>query len=195
MYNIMDDEKNEWNDDVENLLSRYSDEAMVLEKLNRLEYYKQKKRNNCFKLPIIIFSALSGSIQLLSKQFPSIEQHIITGTASLSIFTSILGSISAYLKLEERTGLHKRLNILWQTFHNKLKHILSLERGKRPPAKDCIEETINEYDRLIELSPIISKEITNTLKKKMKKSLPTDSDFRTPNYINGWSHTLPYNTV
>ena len=87
-----------WDASVETLLQKYCDEAQVREGLHRRSYYKYKRLTTCFSLPVICLSALSGSFQFLSKGYPEIEQYIVTGTASISIFTSIISAVAAYLK-------------------------------------------------------------------------------------------------
>ena len=83
-----------WDESVESLLQKYSDEAQTRESLHRKSYYSYKRLTTCFSLPIIVLSALSGSFQFLSKGYPDIEQYIVTGTASLSILTSVLAAVS-----------------------------------------------------------------------------------------------------
>ena len=196
----MEDEKDfednedefDWNEDVEQLLSRYADESQIREKLHREGFYKQQKRSRCFALPIIILSSLSGSVQLLSSQFPLIEQHIIIGTATLSIFTSILGAVSAYLKLDERKSQNLQAEMSWQNFHNKIIHTLGLSRHKRPECKEFIQSIHQEYDRLFEISPMLGKDITTNVKRILKSALPDDTKFIVPNYFNGFHHSRVY---
>ena len=89
----------QWTTPLEQLLSKYCDEAQVRHSLHRKAYYSYKKLLSCFQIPLICGSMLSGSLQFLSKSFPDIEHHIVTGTASLSILVSIGGAIMSYLKL------------------------------------------------------------------------------------------------
>ena len=77
-------------------------------------------------MPIIVLSALSGSLQFLSKGYPAVEQHIVTGTASLSILTAILSATASYLKIGESMSKHETSSNAWLLFHNELKHQLVL---------------------------------------------------------------------
>jgi hypothetical protein len=189
----MDDEDAfEWGEDIEDLLSKYCVEAMIREKMHRLSFYKQRSRSRCYALPIIILSTLSGSVQLLSSQFPLIEQHIIIGTATISIFTAILGSISAYLKLDEKKAKNLESQMTWQNFHNKIAHVLGLAPHKRPVAKEFLTKIHQDYDRLFEISPICSADIT----KKVKSVLGNVGDhFVIPNYLNGFTAPLIFGRV
>ena len=180
----------EWCASCEELMSRYCDEASVREKLHRASFYKFSCRNKFFQLPIIICSALSGSIQLLSKQFPDVEGAIITGTATLSIFTSILGSLHAYLKYGAQVSAHEAAEVSWQSFHNRIKHCLSLRRDLRPDQQEFTAEIHTAYERLFEISPILDQTIINQIKKSIENA--SDNEFRVPNYLNGLTHTEPF---
>jgi len=179
-----------WDDSVELLLQKYCDEAQTRMSLHRRSYYSYKKLTTCFNLPIIVFSCLSGSFQFLSKGYPDIEQHIVTGTASLSILTAIISAVSSYLKLGESTSKHEQSANAWLLFHNELKHQLSLRRDKRLDSEEFLVSCKSQYDRLFELSPICSRQTIRAIKKKIKKN--ATEEFVTPTYLNGFRHTEVY---
>lgn len=181
-----------WDDSVERLLQKYCDEAQTREALHRRSYYSYKKLTTCFSLPIIVLSALSGSFQFLSKGYPNIEQYIVTGTASVSILTSIISAVAAYLKLGESTSKHEQSANAWLLFHNELKHQLSLRRDKRQDAIEFLQTTKTSYDRLFELSPLCSSDMIHAIRKKIEAHA-TD-EFVTPTYLNGFRHTCVYRT-
>ena len=182
--------KMSWDESVERLLQKYCDEAQTREALHRRSYYSYKSLTTCFNLPIIVLSALSGSFQFLSKGYPEIEQYIVTCTASLSIFTSVLSAVAAYLKLGESKAAHEQAANQWLLFHNEVKHQLSLHRSKRAEATEFLQTCKTQYDRLFELSPICSSDMIIAIKKKIKAHA-TD-EFETPTYLNGFRHTEVY---
>lgn len=179
-----------WDDSVERLLQKYCDEAQTREALHRKSYYKFKRLTTCFSLPVIVLSCLSGSFQFLSKGYPEIEQHIVTGTASLSILTAIISAVASYLKLGESTSKHEQSANAWLLFHNEVKHQLSLHRDKRQGADEFLKDCKTQYDRMFELSPICSSDMITAIKKKIKANA-TDQ-FVTPTYLNGFRHTEVY---
>ncbi len=160
-----------WDDSVERLLQKYCDEAQTREALHRRSYYSYKKLTTCFSLPIIVLSALSGSFQFLSKGYPSIEQYIVTATASVSILTSIVSAVAAYLKLGESKSKHEQSANAWLLFHNELKHQLSLRRDKRQDAAEFLQTAKTSYDRLFELSPICSSNMIIAIRMRPTNSL------------------------
>ena len=176
-----------WHESVEQLLQKYADEGQVREQLHRAAFYHYKKVQSCFQLPIIILSAISGSLQFLSKSFPEYESTIITATASLSIGTSIISSVMTYLKLGESKQSNEQAQIEWMNFYNHVRYQLSLARELRDDPKTFLEEVKQNYQRLYEISPMVSKQFITKIKRKVKKSA-TDQ-FCIPMYLNGFHHT------
>ena len=179
-----------WNHSVERLLAKYCDEAQTREALHRRSYYRFKKLTTCFNLPVIVLSCLSGSLQFLSKGYPSIENYIVTGTASLSILTAIISAVASYLKLGESASRHEQSANAWLLFHNEMKHQLLLSRDKRQDADEFIQVCKTQYDRLFELSPICSSNMIKAIKTKIKNN--ATGPFETPSYLNGFRHTEVY---
>ena len=176
----------EWSDALESLLAKYCDESQVREALHRKAYYSYKKLLSWFQIPLIIGSALSGSLQFLSKSFPEIEGHLITGTASLSIVVSVVSAIMSYLKLGETMSKNEISLVEWQNFHNTLQHQLSLPRRDRLEPEEFMKWVKSQYDRLFEISPVCNQKFITATKKKIRKIGSTK--FQIPNYLNGFEH-------
>jgi hypothetical protein len=175
---------------VESLLQKYCDEAQTREALHRRAFYNYKKLTTCFQLPIIILSALSGSMAFLSKGYPEIEEYIVTGTASVSICVSIISAVASYLKLGETKSKHETSQVAWQAFHNTIKHEIALRRDLRQDPNEFIQEVKATYQRLFEISPICNAKLIKHIKKKIE-SHATD-EFQVPTYLNGFRHSEVY---
>ena len=176
-----------WHASVERLAAKYCDEAQVREALHRRAFYWFKRTLSCFQIPIIILSAASGSIQFLSQSYPDIEDQIITGTATISIIVSIVTAVMTYLKLGEQKSKHEIAQIAWQSFHNTVAHQLHLSRELREDPVDFLVHIKNTYERLFEISPMISQQFVKTVKNRVNKS--ASNAFQTPFYLNGFHHT------
>ena len=175
---------------IEQLLARYCDEAQVRESLHRAAYHHYKRKLTCMQLPIIILSALSGSLQLFSRSFPGIEGEIVTGTAFLSIGVSIISAVLSYLKLGEFKSKHEVSQIAWQNFHNSLVHQLNLAPEFRENAVDFIREVETTYARLFEISPMLSRSFMIDVRKRVKAN--ASEKFIIPSYLNGFHHASIY---
>ena len=180
-----------WHESVEKMLQKYCDEAQVRESLHRRAFYWYKKNLTCFQLPIIILSALSGSVQFLSQSLPEYESIIVTSTATLSIGVSIISAVMTYLKLGESKSRHEVAQIAWQNFHNTVAHQLGLARELREDPVDFLTEVKTNYERLFEMSPMINQQFVKTVKKRVNNT-STDA-FQVPFYLNGFHHTTVWN--
>ena len=176
-----------WHPSVEKLLQRYCDEAQIRESLHRRAFYWYKRKLTCLQLPIIILSACSASLQFLSKGFPEIESHIVTGTACLSIGVSIMSAVLSYLKLGELKSKHETRQIAWQSFHNSLVHQLNLVSELREDPTEFIQEVKASYSRLFEISPIMDRHFMTNIRKRVEKT--ATELFQIPCYMNGFHHT------
>ena len=178
-----------WHESIERLLQKYCDESQVREALHRRAYYWYKKTLTWFQLPIIVISAVSGSLQFLSKSFPQYESSIVTGTctASLSIGVSIISAVMTYLKLGESKTKNEVSQVAWQNFYNTVAHELNLARPLRQDPTEFVAKIKSDYDRLFEISPICSRQFILAVKKKVRAS--ASPEFQIPTYLNGFSHT------
>jgi hypothetical protein len=180
-----------WHRSVEKLLQKYCDESQVREALHRRAFYWYSKTLTWFQLPIIIISAVSGSLQFLSKSYPQHEGVIVTSTASLSILVSIISAVMTYLKLGESKTKNEISQVAWQHFYNTVSHQLNLAPELREDPVDFVEKVKADYDRLFEISPICNRAFILQVKKKVRKH--ATAEFQIPTYLNGFSHTRVWN--
>ena len=176
-----------WHESIEKLLQKYCDESQIREALHRRAFYYYRRTLSWFQLPIIIMSAVSGSMQFLSKSFPRYENAIVTGTASISISVSIISAVMTYLKLGEAQSKNEVAQIAWQNFYNTVSHQLNLARELREEPNEFLQKMKTDYDRLFEISPICSRKFIVAVKKRVRKHA-TDR-FQVPPYMNGFKHT------
>ena len=177
-----------WHNSIERLLQKYCDESQVREALHRRAYYWYKKTLTWFQLPIIILSALSGSMQFLSKSYPKYESSIVTCTASVSILVSVITSVMTYLKLGESKTKNEISGVAWQNFYNTVSHQLNLSRDLREPPEEFLKTMQAARDRLFEMSPIVSRSFILEIKKHVEKN--ASREFQCPAYLNGFKHTM-----
>ena len=181
----------DWHESVEVLLQKYADESQVRENLHRKAYYYYKKTQTWFQLPIIVLSAVSGSLQFLSKSYPEYESTIVTSTASISIFVSIISSVMTYLKPGESKKANEQAEIEWMNFYNHIRYQLSLARELRDEPEKFLSEVKQTYESLFKISPICNKKFISAVKKSVKKN--ADNDFKIPMYMNGFHSTSIWN--
>lgn len=183
--------ENNWHPSIENLLKKYCEESMIRESLHRNSYYESSRLLTYFQLPIIIISAINGSLQFLSKNLsPAAESLVITVTGSTSILVSIITSIMTYLKLGQSTAQHCKARIEWLNFYNHIRYQLSLAPKLRMDGQLFLADIKSTYEKLFEISPICKKTMIHRIKNKIKNK----NNFNIPTYLNGFSAVEIYET-
>ena len=81
-----------WDESIEKILSELGDEAQINAFLHKHSQIYYTRENIKYQLPIIVLSALSGTGNFISSNFPEYADTIILGIGGISIFTSILSS-------------------------------------------------------------------------------------------------------
>ena len=177
-----------WDDAIEKILSEMGDEAQINAYLHKKaqEYFTIK--NIKFQLPIIILSALSGTGNFISANFPAYSEYIILGVGGVSIFTSIISSVAQFLQVSQLSENHRMSYLSWEKFHSTIKFQLNKRRIARDSIKDFVALIIPEYQRLKEISADIPKHIIESIKNNKKKL----KDMQVPYMLNGFHPVRPY---
>ena len=183
--------QNEWDESVEHILSELADEAQINAFLHKKsnEYYTTQ--NIKYQLPIIIFSALSGTGNFISSHFPDYSAIIILGVGGLSICTSIISSVAQFLKVSQLSESHRMSYLSWEKFHSNIKFQLNKRRASRDNLKDFLSLIVPEYQRLKELSACIPLHICDDVKRN-KKNL---KNMQVPYMLNVFHPVVPFKEI
>ena len=177
-----------WDDAIEKILSEMGDEAQINAYLHKKAQEHFTIKNIKFQLPIIILSALSGTGNFISANFPAYSEYIILGVGGVSIFTSIISSVAQFLQVSQLSENHRMSYLSWEKFHSTIKFQLNKRRIARDNIKDFISLIIPEYQRLKEISADIPKHILEIIKNNKKKL----KDMQVPYMLNGFHPVKPY---
>ena len=158
-----------WNRPLETLLRELADESQILASLHQKSHEYFAAKNKKYQLPIIILSVISGSGNFVSNSFPDEQEVIILGIGVLSICTSIISSVSQYLKLSEYSEAHRIASVSWEKFYQTIRFQLIRRRQDRTDLSEYMTMVTNEYQRMKETSPIIPKDMRKSIKKKRKR--------------------------
>ena len=178
----------EWDDSIESILAELGDEAQINAYLHKMANVYFTNKNIKFQLPIIILSALSGTGNFISNNFPDYQQIIILAIGGISIFTSIISSVAQFLKVSQLSENHRISYLAWEKFYSTIKFQIRQRRESRDNLRDFISIVIPEYQRLKEISADIPKHICEKVKKK-KKNI---HKMQVPYLINGFHPVIPY---
>jgi hypothetical protein len=178
----------EWDESVEQILSELGDEAQINAFLHKKSHEYYNTQNIKYQLPIIVFSALSGTGNFISANFPAYSEIIILSVGGLSIFTSIISSVAQFLKVSQLSESHRISYLSWEKFHSNIKFQLSKRRASRENLKDFLSLIVPEYQRLKEISASIPKHICDEVKRN-KKNL---KNMQIPYMLNGFHPVVPF---
>ena len=177
-----------WDDAIEKILSELADEAQINAFLHKKAQEHFTIKNIQYQLPIIILSALSGTGNFISANFPAYTEYIILGVGGVSIFTSIISSVAQFLQISQLGENHRMSYLSWEKFHSTIKFQLKKRKIARDNIKDFIGLIIPEYQRLKEISADIPKHILESIKNNKKKL----KDMQVPYMLNGFHPVIPY---
>jgi len=181
----------EWEESVENILSELGDEAQISAFLHKKAHEYYSVQNIKYQLPIIIFSAISGTGNFISSNFPDYSTIIILSVGGLSIFTSIISSVAQFLKVSQLSESHRISYLSWEKFHSNIKFQLNKRRASRENLKDFLSLIVPEYQRLKEISASIPNHISDEVKRN-KKNL---KNMQVPYILNGFHPVVPFKEV
>ena len=181
---------NGWHRSVETYLQEIAGEALVREKVHRASHYRYKRLLNWFQVPLIAISAVNGAVQLLSKNYPTLEDTLITATASTSVFVSILSAVSAFLKIGENTSTHAKCQSEWASLYNNIRCQLMLSPDLRTEGSEFLQQVKADFKQLVEFSPLPSASAIARVKRDIATS--KHPDFCVPATLNGFSSIRVY---
>jgi hypothetical protein len=204
----------EWNDQTEKLLSSWSDIAAIYKWLHEESFRKYKKINNSFSIPIIILSTIAGTLSVSISGYvpPQYVNYAQAGIGAMNIFTGILTTLQSLFKYAQISESHNNVKVGWSKLNRNIQIELSIGRESRKDADSFIKICKSEYDRLIEQSPIVEKDIIEAFKKvyreqeenkkkkakeraKSKYPVSEDDELVLPDICDSIAHTKVYKEI
>ena len=163
-YELSDEEENEWKEYHENILVDWADKAMCYRWLHSKSCNKYTFLRNLYTIPVIILSTLTGTANFALQRVPNEYQgYAQIGIGSLNIIAGIITTISQFLKINELCESHRVSSISWDKFYRNIRVELVKSPNDRTNVSYLIKSCKDEFDRLMETSPII-----DCYSKKMK---------------------------
>jgi hypothetical protein len=163
--------RNYWKSEEELIIQQWADKAQCYQWMHSKcrEIYQTK--NTWYTIPVIIISTITGTANFAQDRFSDdIKQYVVMGIGSMSIMAGIITTVHQFLKISELNEGHRVASISWGKFHNNLKTLGLRHPLDRMPPNDAIHLYKEEYDRLLEISPDISKKILKLFNRTFKKN-------------------------
>jgi hypothetical protein len=154
-----------WNKEHENILVEWADKAMCYRWLHSKSHLSYANANAFFTIPVIIMSTVTGTANFAIERIPVDYQSIATvSIGAVNILAAILSTIQQFLKITELSEAHRVSSISWDKFYRNIKVELAKEPVERISASNMLKICKEEFDRLMETSPMIKEKIINQFK-------------------------------
>lgn len=168
-----DDKKNifdmEWSEEHEKILVDWADKAMCYRWLHAQANIKFSKLSKWFTIPVIIISTLTGTANFAQDRVPvQYVEYFVMAVGALNIVAGIISTIGQFLKINELNESHRVSSIAWDKFYRNIKIELAKNPKERVPVGQMIKFSKEEFDRLMETSPVIQADIIDKFSKTFK---------------------------
>lgn len=146
----------EWSIEHENILIDWADKAMCYRWLHSQENHHFTILTRWFTIPVIILSTLTGTANFAQERVPAdyISLYVMV-VGGINIITGIIGTIAQFLKINELNESHRISSIAWDKFYRNVKVELTKNPKERIPVGQMLKLSKEEFDRLMETSPVI----------------------------------------
>tara|TARA_X000000950_G_C13777198_1_gene603554 strand:- start:29 stop:1018 length:990 start_codon:yes stop_codon:yes gene_type:complete len=149
-----------WNDENESILRKWADKGLCFKTMHDRATKKYWCLNAWFAIPVIIISTLTGSGNFAQGSFKdSYKETLILIIASSNIFAAILSTIAQYIGVAGLYESHKFASLSWDKYSRSIQVELAKNRSERSDASTFIGKAQEDFNRLMEISPVFSNDI------------------------------------
>ena len=179
-----------WTVQIEELLRRWGDISACYKWLHDESFRVYKNSNYWYSIPIILLSTIAGGLNLSLTGYVPAEYLSVSqaGIGALNIFTGVLTTLQNFFKYAQLSESHANASQGWSKIQRNIEVELKLEKEFRTDADRFLRDCRRDYDRLIEQSPPIPKDII----KKFKKKFRDENNLIRPDIVDKISHTDVY---
>jgi hypothetical protein len=152
-------DNSQWDSNSEKILKKWADKALCFKLMHERANKKYWCLNAWFNIPVIIISTITGTGNFASSAFGDYSTYAAYVIGAFNISAGILATISTYLGVAQKLEAHRFASLSWDKFSRKLQMELAKSREDRIREKEFIKQCSEEYDRLVEISPILPNDV------------------------------------
>ncbi len=170
----------EWNEQQELILKKWAETASCYQWMHDRAYRVYREKNIHFALPVIVISTITGTANFAQQSFPEKwKDYFVMGIGAMNLLAGLITTIAQFLRINELQEGYRVAEVGFSKLARNIEVILDLPTKYRNVHGDSfLESCKQEYDRLIEQSPVIPKNIMLAFNKKFRKK-----KFAKPNLI------------
>ena len=167
MDEIRANKRNYWKAEEERILASWCDRAQCYEWMHYKAHMKYKSKNAWFTIPVIIISTVTGTANFAQDRFSDeYKPWVVMGVGGANIIAGIITTVYQFLKVSELNEAHRVAALSWGKFCRNLRAELSKHPLDRVNHEHFVSLAKEEYDRLIEICPIVPTHIIQEFNKK-----------------------------
>lgn len=169
-YKLFED-ANDWTEEHEHIFIEWSDKSMIYRWLHSRANVMYSNLNAWYTIPVIIISTLTGTANFAQEKVPYEYQSyfgMIIGT--FNIVAGIVTTIQQFLKITQLNEAHRVSSIAWDKFYRNIKIELSKHPSERMQVLQLLKLCKEEFDRLMETSPVIPDKIIAQFKESFEET-------------------------
>ena len=160
----------EWTVEHEDILIEWADKAMCFRWLHSKANVMFSSLNTWYTIPVIVISTLTGTANFAQDRVPAQYQNLFSMVVGgFNILAGIITTIQQFLKVTQLNEAHRVSSIAWDKFYRNIKIELSKHPDERTDVSHMIKLCKEEFDRLMETSPIIPDKVVNQFTSTFKK--------------------------
>ena len=156
---IVEEKDIPWKKEQEDILKKWADKSLCFKMMHERAHRRFWCMNAWFNIPVIILSTVTGAGNVATASFNDSAPYVPYIIGAVNIFSAILATIATYTGVAQKLEAHKFSSVAFDKFARKLQIELSKSRSDRAKVKDFIKQAAEEYDRLIEMSPILPNDV------------------------------------
>ncbi len=188
----------QWTPEHEKILIEWADKAMCYRWLHSKANIMYSRLNAWYTIPVIVISTLTGTANFAQERVPlEYQNYYVMAVGAFNILAGIITTIQQFLKITQLNESHRVSGIAWDKFYRNIKIEISKHPQERIHVEHMIKMCKEEFDRLIETSPIIPDKIiaqfkanfSNVEDDEIIKPEICDTLVPTKNFINPWNTT------
>lgn len=162
-----------WTGAHERLVKNWGEHASVYRLLHARSHERYRKFSTATAVPIIVLSTVVGTLSIGSQSLFKEDHQTEAGVAVgiLSLISSVLGTLSSYLKFAERSEGHKNAEVQYSKLSRHIAAELAMARDQRTSVQAFLKMCRRDTDALLETSPLIDQSIILEYKRSVGKRI------------------------
>jgi len=155
----------QWKNNTEKIFKKWCDHAVCYSWMHDRSYKKFNCHYSWFTIPVIILSTITGTANFAHERYTQYASIITMVIGSMNILAAIITTIAQFCKVSEKVEGHRIAAISWDKFGRNIRIELAKDRQDRMKIQEFMNICSEEYNRLIEVSPSIPRDVIRAFKK------------------------------